>query len=115
VAKWSPNHATHPLLPKDRDSHVIQTLAPDDESVVELPIQAGNNRVALPAECEVVEVSATNECRMAFGDSSVDATVGIRRIFPIGVAVYRVPPGITHVAITNLSGSNGFVTVTRLY
>jgi hypothetical protein len=82
---------------------------------VQASIAAGNNRVALPAESEIVEVSASDTCRVAFGTSTVDATVGTRRVFPAGCAVYKVPPGATHIAVTQVGTSSGVVTVARMF
>jgi hypothetical protein len=82
---------------------------------VQVGIAGGNNRVALPPESEIVEVSASDACRIAFGNASVDATAGTRRIFPSGVCVYKVPPGATHVAVTQVGTSSGFVTVARMF
>ena len=105
---------SHPSLPRDKHSRIIQTLTPDDTSVVEAAIAPGNNRVALPAQAVVVEVASNADCRMAFGDATVDATVGTRRLFPSGSAVYALTRNATHVAVTSIGGSSGIVTVTRL-
>jgi hypothetical protein len=109
------NVAHHPLLPKDRDSLPIQVLSVQEDTVVQANIAAGNNRVALPAESEIVEVAASDNCRIAFGTSTVDVTVGTRRVFPMGSAVYKVPPGATHIAVTTYNASSGVVTVARMF
>ena len=109
------NIAHQPLLPKDRDSKSIQVLSVQEDTVVQVTIAAGNNRVALPAESEIVEVAASDTCRVVFGSASVDATAGTRRVFPAGCAVYKVPPGATHVAVTQVGTSSGFVTVARMF
>ena len=108
---------TTTMLPTDLNSAPIQVLAIDESAVVELPIQAGNNRVALaytPANSQIVEVTATSDCRIAFGDSTVDVTAGTRRIMMAGTAVYKLLPGTTHVAVTALGGGSGYVTVSRM-
>lgn len=115
MTSYTPNYSLAPLLPKDRDSVSIQVLAPDEAAVVVANIAPGNNRVALPADCEIVEVAASDACRMAFGDGTVDVSVGNRRIFPAGAAVYRVPPGVTHIAVSQYNGSTGVVSITRMY
>ena len=104
-----------PHMPTDRNNTAVQALAPDDDAVVQLVISAGNQRIALPPDSVIVEVASSGDCRMAFGDSNVDVTTGTRRIFPAGLAVYRVAPEITHVAITSLAGSSGIVTITRMF
>lgn len=104
----------HPALPRDKHSRPIQVLTPDDESVVEVAIAPGNQRVALPTQALVVEVASNADCRIAFGDSAVDVTVGTRRVFPSGTAVYSLTRDMTHVAVTSIGGSSGIVTVTRL-
>lgn len=97
----------------------MQVLAPDDTSVVEAAIAAGNNRVALPAGSYVVELGVQDSCRVAFGTSSVDVTSGTRRLLTPGVFVYRVPhtaPNVlaTDIAVTQIAGSSGVVTITKL-
>lgn len=110
------SNVTHqPLLPKDRDSIPVQVLSVQEDTVVVANIAAGNNRVALPPESEIVEVSASDTCRIVFGNSSVDATVGTRRVFPLGSAVYKVPPGATHIAVTTYNASSGIVTIARMF
>lgn len=115
MAQETVNVAHQPLLPKDRDSIPIQVLSVEEGTVVQLVIGAGNQRIALPTQSEVVEVAASDTCRVAFGDSSVDATAGTRRLFPSGSAVYKVPPGATHIAVTQVGTSSGFVTVARMF
>lgn len=104
-----------PFLLKDRDDHSIQTLAPDDTTVVQATIAAGNSRAALPTGAQIVEIASTDFCRIAFGDVTVDATAGTRRIFPAGAATYRIPDGADHFAVTQVGASSGVVTVTRLF
>jgi hypothetical protein len=111
----APNYTLQPLLPKDLDSIPIQVLSPDETAVIAITISAVNNRVALPSNCEIVEICASDNCRIVFGNASVDATTGTRRLFTAGAAVYRVPEGATHVAVTSYNASTGLVTVTRLY
>jgi hypothetical protein len=102
-------------LPKDVDGKSIQTLAPIESSAVQVIIAAGNNRIALPTDAVVVEVAASDICRIKFGDSSVDATTGtVARIFPQGISVYRVPTGATHLAVTQFGTSTGFVTLVQM-
>lgn len=107
-----------PLLPNDRHGEPIQTLSPEDTSVVQVSLSASNARVALPAGSQVVEIGAQDTCRAAFGDLNVDATSGTRRLLTAGVFVYKVPVinGVTatHIAFVNVSGSSGIVTVTKL-
>lgn len=110
------DNVTHlPLLPKDRDSIPMQVLSVQEDTVVAANIAGGNNRVALPADSEIVEIAASDVCRVKFGTSTVDATVGTARVFPQGVAVYKVPPGATHVAVTNYNASAGIVTIARMF
>lgn len=109
-------NVTHlPLLPKDRDSIPVQVLSVQEDTVVFANIAGGNNRVALPPDSEIVEVAASDVCRVKFGNSSVDATSGTSRIFPQGVAVYKLPPGATHISVTNYNASSGILTVARMF
>lgn len=112
---------TETKLPQDRDSYPIQVLAPDDTTVAQASIAAGNNRIALPTGSQVVELGVQDTCRVAFGTSSVDVTVGTRRLLVSGVYVYRVPYTTaatrtlaTDIAVTSVGGSSGVVTITRL-
>lgn len=105
-------------LPQDKAGASIQTLAPDESTVVELTIGA-DSRIALPANARVVEVAATGVCRIRFGDSGVTAAGG--RVFPAGISVYKVPETdvdgtrATHIAAVQIGASTGTVTVARMY
>lgn len=104
-------------MPQDKSGYTIQTLAPQEDTVVEIVIGA-DTRVALPAGSRVVEVAASGLCRIAFGDSSVLSATG--RIFPSGAAVYKIPEtaagvAATHIAAISVGGSTGFVTIARMF
>ena len=104
-------------LPNDQSGRDIQALAPEESSIAEITIGA-DTRVALPAGARVVEVAASGLCRIAFGNSAVLAAAG--RIFPSGVAVYKVPEdatgtAATHIAAISVAGSTGTVTIARLF
>jgi hypothetical protein len=101
-------------LPRDPGAAPIPALAPDDTTVAQVSIAAGNNSAALPAGSIIVEVSAQDYCRMAFGISTVDATVGVRRLVPPGISVYKLPANATHFAVTQVGASTGVFTVTKL-
>ena len=101
-------------MPKDVDGKAIQVLAPVEGTVAEVVIGAASSSVALPSGASVVEVAASDLCRIKFGDASVDASVGTVRVFPAGVAVYRVPVGATHIAAIRIGSSSGFLTVAEL-
>lgn len=103
-----------PSFARDSGAAAIPALAPEDTTVSEASIAAGNNRVALPANSVIVEVSCQDFCRMAFGTSTVDVTSGTRRLHPPGISIYRVPADATHVAVTQVGTSSGVFTVTRL-
>ena len=115
MSDFTPSYTINPSMPKDRHSQPIQVLAPYEASAVTLSIAPGNQRIALPAFAQVVEIAASDVCRVRFGDSTVDATVADARVFPAGVGVVAVPPGSTHFAITQYNGSSGIVSVARLY
>jgi hypothetical protein len=106
--------AHQPLLPRDRDGIPMQVLSVQEDTVIQLSIAAGNQRTTLPPDAEVVEVAATDVCRLKFGNASVDATASAR-VFPGGTQIYKLPPGATHVAITQVGTSSGFVTVARMF
>lgn len=107
------NTDTH--LPVDKDSAPIQVLAPVETTVAQASIGAANDRQPLPSGAQIVEVATSDGCRFVFGDSSVDATSGTRRILPPNaLVVYRVPAGATHFAVVRIAAEAGIVTVTRL-
>ena len=105
---------TVPNLHKDANAAPIQVLIPDDASVVQITIGAGNQSTSLPSGAVIVEICATDDCRVAFGTSGVDATSGVKRAFTKGAAVYKLPDTATHVACTQIGTSSGFLTITRL-
>jgi hypothetical protein len=101
-------------LPQDRNGKAVQTLSPDDTTVAQVAFGAASANVALPTGAEIVEISSSDFCRVAFGGSAVAATA-TSRISPPGRAVYRVPPGATKLAAIQLGSTSGFVTITRLF
>ncbi len=61
---------------------------------VSISFTGASDLVALPAKIRLVELSATENCYIAFGDSSVVASSAIgavSRLFMIGVQVIPVP------------------------
>jgi hypothetical protein len=104
-------------LPMDKGGYSIQVLAPEETSVAEITIGA-DARVALPANARVVEIAASGICRIKFGNSAVLAAAG--RLFPAGVATYKIPEdatgtAATHIAAISEGGSTGAVTIARLF
>jgi hypothetical protein len=104
-------------MPMDTYGHSVQTLAPDETTVVSIAIGA-DTRQPLPADSKIVEIAATGACRIKFGNSSVLAASG--RLFPAGVAVYKIPADLsgtqaTHIAVISESGSTGNVTIARMF
>ena len=115
MAIMTPRFGHEARLPRDKDDNPIQVLSVEEDTVVAANIASGHNRVALPADADVVEIAATNECKIKFGNSSVDASTGVARVFPLGVCVYKVPQGATHLSVTSYNSSTGLVTVARMY
>ena len=101
-------------MPKDVDGKAIQTLSPIESTTVQALIAAGNQRIAIPTGSNIVEISANDTCRIKFGDNTVDATAGTARIFPPGSAVYKVPSEATHLAVTQVGTSSGFLTMCEM-
>lgn len=71
-------------------------------------------RVALPANAELIELTATEACYIAFGDNTVDATAAINtvsRLFVAGVQQVPVPidpstdEPYTHIAAIEAAAS----------
>lgn len=105
---------TSTKLPQDADSASIQVLAPVESSVQGVVLAATSNRQALPAGSEVVEVACTGNCKFAFGDSTVDATVGTKRVLIQGVYMYKVPQFASFFDAVTVDGSTGRITVSRM-
>lgn len=103
-----------PSLLQDRNGKAIQTLSPDDTTVAQVAFGADSDTVALPDGAQIVEITASDFCRVAFGDSDVTATATSRIASP-GTRVYRVPPGATNLAAIQFGSTSGYVTITRLF
>lgn len=110
-----PTKEVEATAPYGANDAPIQVLAPEESTVAEVDISAVNDRAALPANASIVEVAVTANCRFAFGNSTVDASVGTRRILTTGVYVYRVPQGATNFAAIRVATESGLVTVGRLW
>lgn len=108
-------YAHNPRLPRDQDSHPIQVLSVEESTVVLLDITPVSLRAALPASSDVVEIAASDACYIKFGDSSVVAAASTSRVFPLGAAAYKVPIGATHLAVIQLGGSAGTLSIARMY
>jgi hypothetical protein len=101
-------------MPKDSNGASAQVLAPEETTVVQGTIGAGNDRVAIPTDADIVEITCTDTTRCAFGTVTVDATAGTKRILLAGTYTYKVPSGATHVAFTRVGASSGNATVAKL-
>ena len=101
-------------LKVDDKSNAIQVLAPDDATSVNGTSGGSSVRLALPANCKVVEIWPSAGVHWTFGNSSVTADTSDK--YANGPAVYKVPDDATHVAfITVTGGAAAIVSVTRLY
>ena len=100
-------------LPIDKDSIPIQALSPVESTVAQLTIGATTSSIALPANAEIVEVTAQDVCRMAFGLSGVEASAASRLVLA-GTSVYKVPAEATHIACIRVGSSSGAISITKL-
>lgn len=101
-------------LVRDQNGFPVQALSPDPAAVARVAIGASSARVALPANSDIVRVAASDDCVIKFGDNTVTAVEASDSVFPKGAEVVAVPAGATNLAVINLSGSSGVVSVTRM-
>ena len=101
-------------LPRGADGSSIQCLSPDEDNVQQATIGASQQRITLPTETDVVEVTVTADSRIKFGGSTVVAD-GNSRALLRGTYVYSTDKFMTHVSVLQLTGSDsGNMTATRL-
>lgn len=110
---------TNTKLKQDKDSYPIQVLAPVETTVAQIVLSGSTQTTLLPTGSEIVEIACTGNCKFAFGDVTVNATSGTKRVLVAGVYVYTVPevtPGVlaTYFDAVTVDGSSGRVTVTRM-
>jgi hypothetical protein len=106
-------------LPRDTNSAIIQCLSAETDAAV-LTAGGASARVAVPAECLVVEIVTLTAVHFRFGDSTVAATAA-DRLLPAGAVVVYTVPEIhaqqlcTHVAFLKVSGaSDGLCSVAAM-
>ena len=103
-----------PLLPADANAQPIQTLTPDDSSTTVGTSSGASVRIVIPSGATIVEVAATANVHWTFTTSSGTASTSNKIL--AGMAVYAVPPGVTHIAFIAAAGvSSAVFTATRLY
>lgn len=101
-------------LPRGVDGVSIQTLRPDEDTVQQVTIGATQQRITIPTDSGVIEVTASADCRIKFGGGSVVAD-GTSRILLRGTYVYSSNRKHTHISVIQLTGADtGFATVARL-
>lgn len=101
-------------LPRGVDGTSIQVLRPDEDTVQQATIGATQQRITLPTDTGVVEITVTADCRIKFGGSSVVADANSRALLR-GTYVYSTRSLDTHVSVLQLTGTDtGFATVARL-
>ena len=102
-------------LRRDKVGFPIQALAPDYTSgaVASVSIGASATSAALPSDCDVVRVAASNDCYIRFGLTGL-AAVATDSVFPKGVELFSVPAGATHFSVIQLGAVTGTVSVTRM-
>lgn len=101
-------------LPRGADGTAIQCLRPDEDNVQQATIGASQQRITLPTDTDVVEVTVTADCRLKFGGGAVVADANSRALLR-GTYVYATDKYTTHVSVIQLTGSDsGFCTATRM-
>ena len=92
-------------LRTDANGRTIQSLTPAG-TPSNGTIGGSSVRITIPTNSSVVRVSATGNCFVAFGDSTVVATTS-DVLFPAGVEVFSVDPSWTHVAFIQAGAATG--------
>lgn len=101
-------------LPRGQDGTSIQCLRPDEDNVQQATIGASQQRITLPSNTDVVEITLTADSRVKFGGSTVVADANSRALLR-GTYVYATDKSMTHVSVIQLTGSDtGNMTATRL-
>jgi len=114
MARRSNSAQTSANLPRGQDGHSIQVLRPEEGTVQQVTIGASQQRITLPDNTEIVEVTASADCRLRFGDGTVVADAN-SRILLRGTYVYMTDVVDTHLSVIQLTGTDtGNATATRL-
>lgn len=99
--------------------HTIQALAPDG-GTNKIDLSGSSQSVVLPAG-NVLEISASQTCWIAFGDNTVTASkpaggpqTGTSILFIQGTSVYLRPPKATYIAAILDGSTAGALTVTGM-
>jgi hypothetical protein len=101
-------------LPHGADGQPIQVLRPDETTVQQATIGATQQRITLPSDTFLVELSVSADCRVKIGDGTVVAD-GNSRILLRGTYVYSVRKRDTHISVIQLTGTDtGNATAARL-
>jgi hypothetical protein len=82
--------------------------------VQQATIGASQQRITLPSETDIVEITVTADCRIVFGGGAVVAD-GTSRALLKGTYVYATDRFQTHVSVIRLtSDDSGNMTATRM-
>jgi hypothetical protein len=103
-------------LPLDSNNNALQLLTPPHQGGASAVTNATLNTTlasAIPGGASVVEIGATEDAYILFGESGdvVSTTTGF--FLPKGAVVYRVPESSTHVIHVS-NGTAGRITITKL-
>lgn len=82
-------------------------------TVANAAVGGSSTATAIPSGSVIVEVSASTDCYILFGDSGATVSASTGAFFPKGVAVYRVEDEQTHIAHIQ-SAAAGRITITQL-
>lgn len=100
------------FLPEGTRGEMVPALAHDTSATPGLAaISSSAARATLPDHRGFVQLSSTANCRVEWGDSSVDADSS-SHIFPIGSEIVKVPKDVTHISVIEAdSGDSGSFSV----
>jgi hypothetical protein len=96
-------------LTPDANGKFIQALCPSTTASV--AIGGTSVQLTIPSNTEVVRIAATADCYIEFGANPTATDESM--LFPYGVEVFRLPLGVTKIAVLQVSTS-GVLAVTKL-
>jgi hypothetical protein len=102
------------IVPIDQNGFPIQTLGLSAQTV-KITVSGVTARGTLPAGAsheDIVRLASNTDCHIKFGDDTVEATTD-DALFTQGVEAFKVPAGVTHIAVIQVS-AGGIMTINEM-